>query len=57
MNIKISKILIIILALSVSVFLGGCNKRDCPKKSDNRPWTSDFREDCPYFPATDGLFR
>ena len=43
----LSKILIVVLALSSTVFLDGCQKK-CPKPSANIPGTSTFRSDCPY---------
>lgn len=43
---KKSKILLLALVLTATVFLGGCQKK-CPKPSNNIPGTSDFRSDCP----------
>jgi ABC-type glycerol-3-phosphate transport system substrate-binding protein len=44
---KISKIFILVLALSSTMFLNGCQKK-CPKPTANIPGTSTFRSDCPY---------
>jgi ABC-type glycerol-3-phosphate transport system substrate-binding protein len=47
MKIKLSQILIILLALITPVIFSGCQQK-CPKPTENIPGTSTFRSDCPY---------
>jgi len=47
---KSVKILLVVLALVLPLFLGGCTKK-CPKPEANIPGTSTFRSDCPYSDA------
>mgnify|MGYP002725586784 CR=1 FL=1 len=44
---KVTKILILIMVLSVPLFLVGCKKK-CPNPKNNIPGTSTFRSDCEY---------